>query len=360
MTVKNPIPVICDRCGAEGLAGEGDFAGLGDLLDFDPVPRKIERVDGWTPECQRGYIAALAVTGSPRRAAKAVGKSAFGAEQLRKAAGAESFSTAWDAAMAVSAENSRRRLADSLGAVIGRAAPPGRPRPAPDPEPEPDDADLSPQERAKLEALDGLCRHYLKRLGMEREARLAGKVVEADFYVRQVTVIEVWLDLLSDDAWRLLNDLRLDNAPFGRFRLIEVAETPMSRLLDEARREQWAEAGEPERPPLPPAEQLIDHGRFSIDIQESFHGGPDLKERMRAKDAEYRAAARAQVEWEAEARRDFERRRDSAAAQNQEPRPAGQPAPPGDRTDVTNSVRDGPVPDRTSTGAAPPEEERQA
>jgi len=120
----------------------------------------------------------------------------------------------------------------------------------------------------------------------------------------------------------------------------------MSRLLDEARREQWARAGEPERPPLPPPEQLIDYGRFSTDAGERFSGGPDLKQRTREQDAEYRAAAKAQVEWEAEARRDYERRRDSDALQhpplgraaittagatappsrNQEPRRAGQPA----------------------------------
>ena len=45
MTTR-PFPVLCDRCRAEGLAGEAVFAGLaglGDLLDFEPVPRRVER-----------------------------------------------------------------------------------------------------------------------------------------------------------------------------------------------------------------------------------------------------------------------------------------------------------------------------
>ncbi len=60
------IPVICDRCRAIGVAGGGDFTHLGDLLEFDPVPRKTKRSDGWTPDRQRAFIAALSATGSPR------------------------------------------------------------------------------------------------------------------------------------------------------------------------------------------------------------------------------------------------------------------------------------------------------
>ncbi|WP_037498346.1 hypothetical protein [Sphingomonas jaspsi] len=49
-------------------------------------------------------IAALAVTGSPSRAARAIGKHAFGAEQLRTARGGQSFAAAWDAAIEISRE----------------------------------------------------------------------------------------------------------------------------------------------------------------------------------------------------------------------------------------------------------------
>jgi len=83
--MDNPLPVICDCCRAEAIAGEAYFESLGDLLDFDPVPRKTKRSDGWTPEVQRGFIAALAATGSASGAARAVGKAQFGADQLRKA-----------------------------------------------------------------------------------------------------------------------------------------------------------------------------------------------------------------------------------------------------------------------------------
>jgi hypothetical protein len=47
---ESSVPVICDRCGAAGLAGQADFSHLGDLLEFDPVPRQLKRQDGWTPE----------------------------------------------------------------------------------------------------------------------------------------------------------------------------------------------------------------------------------------------------------------------------------------------------------------------
>ena len=54
-----------------------------------PVPRKMERVDGWNADCQRAFIAALSATGSKRRAALAIGMAAFGVVQLLKAEGSE-------------------------------------------------------------------------------------------------------------------------------------------------------------------------------------------------------------------------------------------------------------------------------
>jgi len=44
--LANRIPVLCDDCRAHGVAGKAPFEGLGGLLDFTPVPRKRERVDG--------------------------------------------------------------------------------------------------------------------------------------------------------------------------------------------------------------------------------------------------------------------------------------------------------------------------
>src|SRR4051794_15661348 len=98
--MDNParIPVICDRCRAEGEAGFAPFAEILDLLHFTPVPRR-NRAGGWDEQRQRGFIAALAITGSPARAARAVGRAGFGADRLKTAKGSRSFAAAWDAAL---------------------------------------------------------------------------------------------------------------------------------------------------------------------------------------------------------------------------------------------------------------------
>ena len=68
------------------------------LPQFEPVPRKY-RHDGWTPERQKAFIAALADTGSVKRAARAVNMSPEGAYWLRRQAGSESFRRAWECAL---------------------------------------------------------------------------------------------------------------------------------------------------------------------------------------------------------------------------------------------------------------------
>ncbi|WP_288986726.1 hypothetical protein [uncultured Sphingopyxis sp.] len=68
------------------------------LPDFTPVPRKY-RHDGWTPERQRAFIAALADTGSVSRAAGQVNMAQANCYTLRRAPGAESFRRAWEAAL---------------------------------------------------------------------------------------------------------------------------------------------------------------------------------------------------------------------------------------------------------------------
>jgi len=68
------------------------------LPDFEPVPRR-PRQDGWTPERQRGFIEALADTGSVKHAAARMGMAPEGAYMLRRAPGAESFAAAWLAAL---------------------------------------------------------------------------------------------------------------------------------------------------------------------------------------------------------------------------------------------------------------------
>ncbi|HLL31241.1 MAG TPA: hypothetical protein VK403_09620 [Allosphingosinicella sp.] len=79
-----------------------------DEFPFDPVPSRTNRRDGWTPERQRGFIAALARCGSVTAAARHVGKSASSAYRLLDREGAGSFAAAWDLA----AEHGRDRVRD--------------------------------------------------------------------------------------------------------------------------------------------------------------------------------------------------------------------------------------------------------
>ena len=76
-------------------------AAKGTLPDFTPVPRQTNRHDGWTPERQRGFIEALADTGSVKRAAHAVNMTPEGAYYLRRQPGGEAFRAAWEAALAL-------------------------------------------------------------------------------------------------------------------------------------------------------------------------------------------------------------------------------------------------------------------
>lgn len=74
------------------------------LLDFEPVPRKFERDDGWSPALQRRFIANLALTGSPGKACEALGKRRSGIDKLAKLEGAESFRAAWARAVEIAQE----------------------------------------------------------------------------------------------------------------------------------------------------------------------------------------------------------------------------------------------------------------
>ncbi len=110
---REPLPVICDKCRAQGAAGDEAFAEIPDLLAFDPVPRRAhDRL--WPADVQRAFIAALAVSGSPVRAARSVSRHAFGAEKLRKARGSRSFGEAWEAALDLARERELTRLHGSL------------------------------------------------------------------------------------------------------------------------------------------------------------------------------------------------------------------------------------------------------
>jgi len=207
------------------------------LLDFTPVHRRTRRHDGWPPATQRAFIANLARMGSAEHAAYELGRSAAGAWKLRSTPDGQEFADSWDAAIdlwhARNPERSRRG-----GRARGAWAPP-----PPPPPPEPS------EEERWAEFQDGVLTKYLLKLHDERAARLSGRIIEADFCVRQLTWLEVMLDLagLGEETSDLLKGLAR-----GERNVRDIAATPVSLLLDSLRRAYWAEEGGPERPPLPP------------------------------------------------------------------------------------------------------------
>lgn len=82
-------------------------------VPFTPAELR-PRADGWTPERQQAFVAALAQSGCVTEAAAAVGLSVQAAYALRRHPKARAFRRAWDDAIALAVE----RLSD---AVIGRA-----------------------------------------------------------------------------------------------------------------------------------------------------------------------------------------------------------------------------------------------
>lgn len=328
MTARDPFPVLCDRCRAEGLAGEAEFAalaGLGDLLDFEPVPRRTARADGWTPEIQRAFVAALAVTGSERQSAAVVERAAYGVTQLREAQSSESFLAACAKAMEIYQERERVRRSDSLLAAAHDEAARTRPRPAwsaaatrrrP---PEPACAPVEDPEVEEAEAMRWLERMlslYLIKLESERAARLEGHVAAADLYVRQATAIEVMMDLAGAgcgvNVLEMINTLSVEGVHF-----IHVAETPFSRLLDDARRRHRERLGEPARPG-PPGHLFEPHHGVALKPGPQAFGGRDLslEEQWRAFDAQHARDAAALIEWEAKARREAAEWRERVRKEN--------------------------------------------
>jgi len=314
-----PIPVICDLCQCQGEAGSDPFESLGDLLRFTPVQRRRVRADGWSEEYQRAFIAALAVTGSPRRAAGAIGKHEFGAQQLRRARGGASFAAAWDAAIDIHRETELAGMTSGLAELAAEQDEERaqrrdliRPRSSPDRGGEPfakeqmvegprTDENISEAEH-ELRTLE-IYRQYLVKVELERKARLAGRVVEADFTLRQLTFFECALDLAQDgnhiDTWTWLANLRRDGHG-----LIEIAQTPFSRFLDEARRMSWEGKMTGLDQPMPtPEEYLRDYRHYFLEPPECTWGGQALshQQQLAEQEARHRKAAMEQVEWEARA-----------------------------------------------------------
>lgn len=297
------ILVLCDRCRAEGTNGLGDFSHLGDLLDFEPAPRIFKRQDGWTPAMQRRFIAKLSETGSPTLAAEALGKNRHGVEKVYKAKGAEGFRAAWDKAVAMAEEFAAAKAEAghvqlsvmSVSGVDLRRH--GRARPEPEPAAPPE-----PSYEDKVAVFHSIYCKYMIKVEQEREARLAGRIVAADFTLRQLTCIEVMLDLmalkLESNGWEMLRQARM-----GKHGPIQIAETDMSRCLDAARREVWAEMEEPDRPEHPPRRYLEGYVGYSTEPTDALHGGTRAEQHaeIAARDQRYREDAAAQVAWERQA-----------------------------------------------------------
>ena len=173
-------------------------------------------------------------------------------------------------------------------------------------------------EESKLALMENIFLKILRKVEAERNARLKGEVVAADFYLRQVTFCEVAFDMMAEGlglgGWQLLGDFR--RAGHG---ILEIAETPMSRTLDTHRRALWKKmaesqpelgweasedgSGRPEHPPERYLEHDTDH---SIEPLEWIYGG-ERGEEQRAEYARRHAEdAEAQAEWEANARREYD------------------------------------------------------
>lgn len=117
----NPLPApdtaLVPHAEAAPPAAPDDHASDDNALDdhgFDPAEYKWvpvlrkPRKDGWTPQRQVEFIAALADTGCVEQAARLVDMTVMSCYRLRRAPGAENFARAWDAAIA----NAARRLVD--------------------------------------------------------------------------------------------------------------------------------------------------------------------------------------------------------------------------------------------------------
>ena len=81
-------------------------------IDFTPVPRLRRRRNGWTPDAQRAFIAALEQCGCVARSARAAGMTPRSAYRLLESDGAESFAEAWDQAIARGVERLRGQAFD--------------------------------------------------------------------------------------------------------------------------------------------------------------------------------------------------------------------------------------------------------
>ena len=311
--MKNRTPVPVDQ--------------LPPIPPFTPVARRY-RHDGWTAERQRAFIHALAETGSVSAAAARINMSSEGAYYLRRQPGAESFSAAWDAALDFGIRSLadlaidrarhgvavpifhkgeqvgekrwyndrllmfvlRHHLPDRYGLTIGggtrsketieREAAANCPtcRKARDAADEAKAADTDDR------WLDDLFRRYMLKVKQEYQERRAGRWYAADFYLRQLTHIELALDM-GGRAGDLLEQFTKNPDRHGG----TLYASPLCQVLAKRRAAMWEALGGSPHPPLRLPRTLIG----------SAMEGADTNERHRVRAACERRIAAAQDEWEA-------------------------------------------------------------
>lgn len=312
--MKNRTPVPVDQ--------------LPPIRSFTPVGRRY-RHDGWTAERQRAFIHALAETGSVTHAAARINMAKEGAYQLRLAPDAASFRAAWAAALDYGVQYLadlaidrardgmpvpifhngeqvgekrqydnrllqfvlRHHMPDRYGAQIG-----GGTRSKATIEREA--AENCPSCRAAREAreeaksadtddrwLDDLFRRYMLKAKQEFQERRAGRWYAADFYLRQLTHIELALDM-GGRAGDLLEQFTTNPDPDGGI----LHASPLSQVLAKRRAAMWeALGGSPHPPQRLPRTMTQSH----------MIGGPTESNRHHARAACEARIAAAQDEWEA-------------------------------------------------------------
>lgn len=279
--MKNRTPILCDRCRATGYLGEGRFAALRPALDFTPVPRKHKRHDGWTAKRQRGFIEALARTGSVTRAAAAVNMAKEGAYQLRLHPEAAEFRAAWEQALDYGTHilsdaaldraihgvpvpimhegkqvaerrtfNERLTMWQLQHRMPERFGKPGREGTKAPETSAREDWEAGKAERERM--LEIMLTHYRNRVQMEREARAAleqgadpaSDRANADFYARQLTHMEVMLECggRAMDLMDIANGKRDPERPWLYSDADPVASTPLTDLLAAMREQAWQAA----------------------------------------------------------------------------------------------------------------------
>lgn len=259
------------------------------VRDFTPVPRKY-RFDGWTAARQRAFIAALAETGSVTAAARRINMSTEGAYHLRRQPGAEEFAAAWadaldhgvqslaDIAIDRAREGTpvpifwkgeqvgeKRRYNDKLLMFILRhhmpakyGTPAGRLREGTK---HPDTIAREKKEAEKAERLAlrndeaenkrlfGLMlKQYEAKVIQERNLRLEGRVVAADYTLRQLSFLELVMVVGGHSAALIDRCTGFDEN--GVRRGDEPYADPMSDILAEIRQKVWDRIGDPPRPPV--------------------------------------------------------------------------------------------------------------